>query len=285
MKTSRAILVLLLLFSGIFTLAIKLDSRVPHWTERSSNDTFLKLLFGDSRRLFANHFFVKADIAFHSGYYPTIFDQARQAEENDKDVAHPDEDAGAENGGHQEGGFLGPPTDWIDRFGRHFRVTEHTHLQGETAREILPWLRISAELDPHRVEIYAVTAYWLRERLGKVDEAEAFLREGLRANPNAPQLLYELGRLDYENKNDLARAKNLWLFALRRCHELAQPPLLVPDRLLQEQILGGLAKIAEAQGNYPEAIGYTRQLKQIAPSPEAIQKLIDALESKARAKN
>ena len=29
---------------------------------------------GDSRRLFANQFFVEADVYFHSGYYPTIFD-------------------------------------------------------------------------------------------------------------------------------------------------------------------------------------------------------------------
>ena len=31
---------------------------------------------GDSRQLFANHFFTKADVYFHSGYYPSVFDQA-----------------------------------------------------------------------------------------------------------------------------------------------------------------------------------------------------------------
>ena len=31
---------------------------------------------GDSQQLFANHFFTKADVYFHSGYYPSVFDQA-----------------------------------------------------------------------------------------------------------------------------------------------------------------------------------------------------------------
>ncbi|MGA1238246.1 MAG: hypothetical protein ACO34E_15445, partial [Limisphaerales bacterium] len=41
---------------------------------------FLSMLLGDGRRLFANHFFAKADAYFHRGRYPTIFDQ-RQEEE------------------------------------------------------------------------------------------------------------------------------------------------------------------------------------------------------------
>ena len=58
-------------------------------------------------------------------------------------------------------------------------ITEHTHLEGGNEREILPWLRLSAELDPQRVETYTVAAYWLRA-VGKMVEAEHFLREGLR---------------------------------------------------------------------------------------------------------
>src|SRR5437588_9986821 len=87
--------------------------------------------------------------------------------------------------------FLGAPRDWVERFGRHFMITEHTHLQGGNEREILPWLRVSAELDPHRIDTYTVASYWLRSSLGKVDEAEQFLREGLRQNPGSYELWYE----------------------------------------------------------------------------------------------
>ena len=74
--------------------------------------------------------------------------------------------------------FLGPPRDWIERFGRHFMITEHTHLQGNNEREILPWLKLASELDPQKIETYTVAAYWLRD-MGKIKEAEGFLREGL----------------------------------------------------------------------------------------------------------
>ena len=59
-------------------------------------------------------------------------------------------------------------------------------------------------------ETYTVTAYWLRERMGKVDEAEKFLREGLRENPDSYEIMYELGRVYAENQNDPgSRAKPL----------------------------------------------------------------------------
>jgi len=111
-KSSRAIVLLLLLLAGGFTLGTTLQPRTTHWTDREPSDSLMKVLLGDSRRMFANHFFVKADITFHSGYYPSIFDQARQAEEKDSDVAH----AGEQESKQLEQGFLGPPTDWIDRF-------------------------------------------------------------------------------------------------------------------------------------------------------------------------
>src|SRR5437667_4857091 len=65
--------------------------------------------------------------------------------------------------------------------------------ESSDVREILPWLRLSAELDPNSVRTYTVAAYWLRERMGKVAEAEQFLREGLRANPGSYAILFELG--------------------------------------------------------------------------------------------
>ena len=167
----------------------------------------LKVLLGDGRRLFANHFFVQADVSFHSGYYPSIFDQARAPKDTSHLTAKEGEPAAEEH--EKQMNFLGPPRDWIERFGRHFIITEHTHLEGNNEREILPWLKLSAELDPQKIETYTVAAYWLRD-LGKVKEAEDFLREGLRNNPDSYEILFELGRLYYENNHDPARARNVW---------------------------------------------------------------------------
>src|SRR5947209_13644917 len=42
------------------------------------SDNFFSLVFGDSRRIFANSFSTKADAYYHSGYYPTIFDNRKR---------------------------------------------------------------------------------------------------------------------------------------------------------------------------------------------------------------
>lgn len=112
-------------------------------------------LLDDSRYLFANSAYVTADEYYHSGFYPTIFDNSQAFT-----TPHMAEDTGAvasRNSG-DETGFMGPPRDWIDAFGRHFIPNRHTHLDegGPTGdlstsskvSEILPWLKLSAELDP-----------------------------------------------------------------------------------------------------------------------------------------
>ena len=77
MSRSSPLLRLLLLAVACFALATVLQRRALTWSDRAQADNVLKVLFGDGRRLFASHFFTQADISFHSGYYPSIFDQAR----------------------------------------------------------------------------------------------------------------------------------------------------------------------------------------------------------------
>src|SRR6185369_16840208 len=171
------ILILVALIAASFSLATLLQPRVAGWNKRGQDESVLKLLLGDTRRVLANHLFIEADIYFHSGYYPSIFDRGSAP----VDTKHM---AGQEGEGHdheaeheKEMAFLKPPRDWIEAFGRHFFVTRHTHLEAGREREILPWLKAAAELDPQHIETYTVAAYWLRSRLGKIKEAEEFLRE------------------------------------------------------------------------------------------------------------
>ena len=279
-----------------FGLAAYLDTWFQAWAgNRAQSADILSVLMGDSRRMFANHFFVKADAYFHSGFYPTVFDD-RQAFQ----TAHMAEDSGTVGGRNtgDETGFLGKPRDWIDAFSRQFFPSQHTHLdqggaqphgggagdlgKSSEVQEILPWLRLSAELDPNRVETYTVTAYWLRERMGKVAEAEQFLREGLRENPDSYEIMYELGRVYSENKNDQARARNLWEAALRQWQkQVASKP--DPDRaykFLFVEITSHLALLEEKQGNYPQALAYMELWKAHSGSPDAVQEFIDDVRHK-----
>jgi hypothetical protein len=127
-------LVVALLLVCCMTLASVLDPSFQklHNTENSSA-SFLVAVMGDSRRLFAHEFFAKADAYFHSGFYPTIFDTQKPGAESDlKEESH---DKPAEAKEHEEeSSFLGAPKDWLDRFGRNFYPTVHTHLHGGNER-------------------------------------------------------------------------------------------------------------------------------------------------------
>ena len=284
---------LMILAMGVlsFGLAARLEpvlSSLPGRGDESANAVGGWL--GDSRRLFANHFFIKADSYFHSGYYPGIFDNGEAFQ-----TPHMAEDAGVvagRNKGNEET-FLGPPRDWIERFGRQFFPSTHTHLdeggptgdlgKGSDVREILPWLELSAKLDSHRIETYMVTAYWLRERMGKVAEAEQFLREGLRANPDSYEILYELGRCYAESRNDPTRARNLWTAALSGWRK-QESAMSEPNRFLLNQIASHLAVVEENQGDYAEALAHMEIWKTATPFPDQVQKRIDELRQKMAAK-
>jgi len=276
--------ILSFLLALCFSLAACLQPRSLDWGGRGQSDDVLTVLLGDARRMFANHFFVKADIYFHSGYYPSIFDQGPKEPANSRHMVEDhdhDHDAGhkeEEEHEHEKAmDFLGQPKDWIDQVGRHFYSSKHSHLEkpGE-AREILPWLRLSADLDPQRVETYTVAAYWLRRHLGKPDEAEAFLREGLRANPDSYEILFELGQLCYENHHDTSRARNLWELALRHWQE-QDAAKKNPDIFFYQEIVINLANLEEQAGNLAAALRYRELEVKISPTPEVVQKEIDGL--------
>jgi tetratricopeptide (TPR) repeat protein len=295
-KTLWLLLIALLVFC--FGLAANLQPRFQSLeNSRRQSSNFFSLLLGDSSRIFANSFFVKADAYYHSGYYPTIFDNNEAFK-----TPHMAEDTGAvasHNQGEEES-FLGPTRDWIDTFGRHFIPNRHTHLDegGPTddlstsseVREILPWLKLSAELDPENIKTYVVTAFWLRTKLNKVPEAEQLLREGLRNNPNDPQLLFELGRIYFENYHDPARARNLWEAALRswarqapgvpQSARLEKTNENFDNRFIFEQLQTNLALLEEKAGNPDAAIARWELAKLASPTPDDIQRHIDELKRK-----
>ncbi len=277
MKQRTGYLILLLLLSAGFSLATVLQRRTLSWSRRTGSDNLLQVMMGDGRRLFANHFFVKADVSFHNGYYPSIFDQAQAPKDSRHMSGHNDENEEEEH--ERQMNFLGPPRDWIEKFGRHFLITQHQHLAGNTEREILPWLKISADLDPQRIETYTVAAFWLRRDLNKPAEAEKFLREGLRNNPGNYELLFELGRLYSENYHDPAHARNLWEMALRNWHQL-EDKKDKQDLTALEEITVHLARIEEEAGHLQQAIDYLGTAAKCSPAPQALQKQVEELKQR-----
>ena len=290
MNSPRTILLLLVaLLVSCFGLAAHLQPQFEAWRgSRASGDIF-NVVLGDSRRMFAQSFYVKADAYYHSGYYPTMFDDNAAFQ-----TAHMAEDTGAVNSKNHgdEHGFLGPTRDWIDAFGRHFFPDRHTHLDeggadddlggSDNVREILPWLKLSADLDPDNVQTYTVTAFWLRIRMHRVAAAEAVLHEGLRNCPDSYDILFELGRLYDESYHDTDRARNVWNLAIRKWLKL-DPDSQKDNRLIFEQITTHLAKLEEDAGNLPDALNWYQAAQKVSAAPEALQAHIDAVQKKLRA--
>lgn len=264
--------------------------------EQRGSDNFLKMMLGDGRRLFANHFFTKADEYFHSGFYPSVFDQANQeAPKAITQTTHDDHDGHDkhqhdEQGhciveGHEEEGmdFQKPPRDWIEHFGRNFVITEHTHLKAGQEKEMLPWLKLAAEMDPQMVQAYITTAYWLRREKDKSSEALEFLRDGFKKNPGSYEILFEMGRIYFQDMQETNRARNLWVQALRRWNE--QPSEAKTNSMALEQcreIVVNLGKLEDSSGNYEKAIKYLEMGKLLSPNPEALQKQIDDISQKMK---
>jgi len=269
---------LLLLCGGAFTIATRIEPSFAALQEKHARGTDpLASLLGDGRKLFAKHFFTKADVYFHSGFYPTMFDNRESHR-----TAHIAEDAGVSRSMNtgDEDHFLGAPANWIDAHGRKHFPSVHTHLgedspdgKKNSEREILPWLKFSARMDPNLIETYTVAAYWLR-RTGSAVEAESFLREGLRFNPDSPELHFELGRCRYD-ANDRARARNLLQRAWSLWLEVEQKkPLEKRDFFLGGQIALHLARLESVDGRRQECIEWLERVVPLRSDPTEILKRI-----------
>ena len=273
------LLTLTALLALAFALATGLASRADGWSQRIKSNNVFGMMFGDGRKLFANHFFTMADVYFHSGYYPSIFDKNAGEQKEIISASHGKKETEEDE---KKEDFLGKPKDWIDAFGRRFRITQHTHLESGNEREMLPWLRLAADLDPQKIETYTVGAFFLREHLGRTNEAEAFLREGLRNNPDSCEILFELGRLYHESSHDPDRARNVWELGVKKFLRL-KPEEQKEGKIVIDELLVNLARLEDEAGNFEQAINWFHAAQKVSPNPDALQLQIDAIQKKLAA--
>ena len=280
-------LTLVLLLAGCFSLATWIGPRFESSMNRR-DEGFVANMLGGSRRLLSIHFYTRADVYFHGGYYPSIFDQPKEKEnhlaeeaghEDHAEEHHPKHgEAGHVHDEHEEegGDFLGKPKDPMDAFTRHFFVTQHSHLteKGSNApKEILPWFKLAAQVDPRNITNYTQGAYILR-LVHKDAEAEQFLREGLRQNPTSYEIMLDLGR-GYFDKKEYDRSRNVLEMAMARWREQENPkPAEQQNRFIAEQIVNYLARTEARTGQRERAIQWLQLLKKLSPHPDEIDKRI-----------
>ncbi len=122
--------------------------------------------------------------------------------------------------GHSHGAQLVPPPEWDRRgiFGNLDRAVHPYEKEGELehgdTREMLPWYRLATYLNPRLTKAYVIGAFVIASYGQKVDQAEAFLREGLRMNPESIEIQEALGRFLLHRRETPAQAKPLFVQAI-----------------------------------------------------------------------
>ena len=116
-------------------------------------------------------------------------------------------------------------------------------------------------------------AYWLRN-LNKHDEAEQFLREGLRQNPESYEIALELGQ-SYLDRRDHDRARNVLELAFRRWREQENSKPADQQNIFSVlQILNNLARVEDRTGHREQVVHWLELVRKASPHPEEIDKRI-----------
>ena len=166
----------LVLLAGLCVLLARMPAdALP---QRVSGDDALSVAFGGAKEAIGQAMFRKADSYFHGGI---------------------DE-------GGQSAGSPGDPWRWINDRVRAPDV--HTHLDGEKAVELIPWLWASVKANPRNAEVWT-SAMYVAERMLRDDAlVRRILDEAKAKNPGNAEIAFAEGKFLYkQGKGDVPAAK------------------------------------------------------------------------------
>jgi hypothetical protein len=229
--------------------------------KRGFLESTLEDIPGQGRSLLADYALRKAADYYHSGALPTIFALGSAGEDTESyEEEHEHEHKGFENLLH------------------HFYPTGHTHLESGGATginknlvsEVLPWLWLASRLDPQRDYPYVEASFWLRKFLRLPRDAEGFLREGFRNNPDSVEICLELGKLAYLEHENIVRSR---YYLEKAFHVFEGDADLRREKVsTYSQLLGVMAQLEEEDHQYLQAVKYLNILQNYSPNPEAIRR-------------
>ena len=187
----------------------------------------LAVVFGDARQTIGAALLHKADSYFHGG---VDMDGDPHCELHDRDHCHHDR-CGHGHDGHDHDGhpqsnnrttgqsnnpprpFLPDPWRWIN--GRMRAPQVERHLEGARGVEMIPVLWASVRADPKNLDAWTTACYIANTTMKDRALAMRILDEGLRVNPDEPELLFTRARLILDGgKGDRDAARALMLRAM-----------------------------------------------------------------------
>lgn len=99
------------------------------------------------------------------------------------------------------------------------KIDAHIHLSSHEAHEIIPWYIYAVRLNPKDTQAFSVGGYWIGRVLEQPDKGIAFLKKGLKANPQSWEIANEIAMIYLAEKNDY---QNALQYALKAFHFLEE---------------------------------------------------------------
>ena len=143
-------------------------------------------------------------------------------------------------------------------------ITEHLHSKRED--ELMPWFKLTTMFNPHHVRAYAVGGYWLAYRLGKIDEAIKFMKEGIENNPDGYQISTQMGIVYFSRLKNYKKAQYYFEKALKSQAKM--------DEYDKAGILRFLAFSHKFQGHTQKAIDCYKQVLSLFPENKRAVQII-----------
>lgn len=265
----RHILVIILWVAAASLLSLKVD--VYNHTDvelRQTYDTpvFMRML-GEGRSIVSSLSLLEADRYLHGG----VGDQDEDHDSNIVEVSREKDTDSYDTAGTAEKKADISPFNILFRMSEETGISEHKHLQGKDIREIIPWIYYSAEVDPHNVLAYTLAGYYVIDRFGKVDEGLAFLRKGLKNNPDSWEINAELGRVYFQYTKNYSVAVEF----LSKAWTLMQTE--DTDKFQRRYVLSFLARSYEALGQTDKALPIYKRLNELFPRDTNIKNKIQEM--------
>ncbi len=224
-------------------MACRLEATLP--PPRIDEQGVAGMIFGSSRRALSADLYERADAYFHKG-----------AEHFEKKAF---------------------TSDWFQKTFSDIAPQIHRHAEGKDTAEIIPWLELATRADPHNVEAFLVTSFWLDVGLNRPDLADRVLKEAQRLNPRDYRVMLERGRFDIKS-GQFTHAASMLDVALSLWPSTLDPA----DRqslLDKAEMHTYRAFLHELGGRKPDAIAQFKNALEIFPERNYIRDRIAELES------
>lgn len=163
----------------------------------------------------------------------------------------------------------------FQRLGERVMPRVHVHREGGEIREIMPWLWMSVNADPQRVETYLVAAFWLVHGCDRPDLALDVLRAAAVNVPRHYEVYLEMGRVHLGMNDEQAAARAI--DAALAVWPSGQDPDGEQALYGRVNLLMLRASLYEMEGHADKAVRLWRSVLDLRPDRQGIRERLAAL--------